>query len=68
MSRDLDLAVRRVAGSPAERDDWDLRRPLYREGIECDYLTIDDAIGEHTCLPGQRLESRGPIEPGTGAE
>ncbi len=42
VSRDLDLAVRRVSGDPAGREDWDLRRPLYDEGIECDYLTHHD--------------------------
>jgi hypothetical protein len=42
VSRDLDIAVRRVSGAPRGRDDWDLRRPLYREGIECDYLTHHD--------------------------
>jgi len=42
VSRDMDLAVRRVSGSPRGRQDWDLRRPLYAQGIECDYLVHHD--------------------------
>ncbi len=42
VSRDLDLSVRRVAGAPRGEEDWDLRRPLYAQGIECDYLTHHD--------------------------
>lgn len=42
VARDLDLAVRRVSGTPRGPEDWDLRRPLYGEGIECDHLAHHD--------------------------
>jgi putative nucleotidyltransferase-like protein len=42
VSRDIDLAVRRVSGAPLPRDDWEVRRPLYALGIECDALSHHD--------------------------
>jgi hypothetical protein len=42
ISRDIDLVVRRRAGEPLPRGDWEVRRPLYAVGIECDHLTHHD--------------------------
>ncbi|MEA2691125.1 MAG: hypothetical protein QOJ16_512, partial [Acidobacteriota bacterium] len=42
VSRDIDLVVRRRSGESLPREDWEVRRPLYAVGIECDYLTHHD--------------------------
>ncbi len=42
ISNDIDLVVRRPQGEPLPRGDWEVRRPLYAVGIECDYRTHHD--------------------------
>jgi hypothetical protein len=42
VSRDVDLAVRRYSGVPLPREDWEVRRPLYALGIECDAYSHHD--------------------------
>jgi hypothetical protein len=42
ISNDIDLVVRRHRGEPLPRNDWEIRRPLYAVGIECDYQTHHD--------------------------
>ena len=42
VSRDIDLAVRRRSGEPLPKGDWEVRRPLYALGIECDAYTHHD--------------------------
>src|SRR6185369_10666879 len=42
VSRDIDLVVRRSTGAPLPRGDWEVRRPLYALGIECDALSHHD--------------------------
>ncbi|HEV7518094.1 MAG TPA: nucleotidyltransferase family protein [Thermoanaerobaculia bacterium] len=42
VSRDIDLVVRRRRGESLPRGDWEVRRPLYAVGIECDFLTHHD--------------------------